>query len=435
MTINKICFDSFRVKTLSGGEDVTIEGFANKAVVDRGNDIIDPKAWKLDNYKKNPILLFAHDPQKPIGKVIDCKSTDEGLMVKARLSRSKDPTVSLVRDLVKEGILNSFSVGFDAKRSEKSSEGANVIKDAELMEISVVSIPMNQDSTFSVTAKDLQSLTLREARVAVLRAKGAENAAKLAEVLAGSDNEAEAIAKTAKNAGLAEDAVKKALATGAVSEELLKAAEGEDMTAPVVDAPKYGEVCTQAVLVPKAMAGTQEEAAAWAEQNGFEAASVVDAGEFWQLDQEAKELFMSQEFSKMDLGEGVTALVGVLKPENAEAEEPEAEDKAEEVSEEKAQEAQQPNATVPIQATPDASMVQENPYLDLAKQTNILLAQVVSELQGVSKKLDGMSALPAPMRDQMEQPQKSQDDEIMKAMQEIATIQSETMRKLKKLGA
>ena len=424
--MKKICFDTFRVKTLSGGEDVMIEGFANKAVIDRGNDLIEPKAWKLDNYKKNPILLFAHDPAKPVGKALDVKATEDGLLIKARLSRSKDPTVSLVRDLVKEGILNSFSVGFDAKHAEKSAEGANVIKDAELMEVSIVSIPMNQDSTFSVTAKDLRSMTLKEARVAVLKAKGDDNAAKVAEIIASGQE----LSAVAEKAGMAEAALIDAMASGAVTAEILKAvAPDESDPQEPVDAPAqaqnpYGEVCIQSVLVPKAMAGTAEEAAAWAEQNGFEAANVIDAGEFWQLDQEAKELFASAEFTAMDLGGGVRAMVGVMKPENSES--AEMEEKAAPVQE---------APTVPVTATPDPSMVQENPYLDLAKQTNVLLAQVVNELQIVSKKLDGMTAMPAPMRDEMASPEEKQADPITEKIMEIARIQSETMSRLRRLGA
>lgn len=418
--MKKICFEQFRVKTLSAGEDVLIEGFANKAVVDRGNDLIEPKAWKLDNYKKNPILLFAHDPGKPIGKAIDVKATEDGLVIKARLSRSKDPSVSLVRDLIKEGILNSFSVGFDAKYSEKSADGFNVIKDAELMEVSVVSIPMNQDSTFSVTAKDLRSLTLKEARVAVLKAKGDDNAARVAEIIASGED----LSAVADKVGLAEDSLLEALGSGAVTPEMVKALEGE-VPAPA-EAPKYGEVCLQAVLVPKASAGTPEEASAWAEQNGFKPGAAVDAGEFWQVDQEAKELFASPELTKMDLGGGVMGLVGVMKPEAEEAGE-------ETEMEEKAGEPNPAAPTVPLTATPDPSMVQENPYLDLAKQTNVLLAQVVSELQVVSKKLDGMTAMPAPMREEMAQPKEV--DPIAAKIMEIARIQSDTMMRLKKLGA
>ena len=434
MTINKICFDSFKVKTLSDGQDVMIEGFANKAVIDRGNDLIDPKAWKLDNYKKNPILLFAHDPQKPIGRAIEVKATEDGLVIKARLSRSKDPSVSLVRDLIKEGILNSFSVGFDAKRSEKSADGANVIKDAELMEVSVVSIPMNQDSTFSVTAKDLQSLTLKEARVKVLQAKGADDSAKLAEMLFSTGDDDATIQRVAKAAGCNEMQVKDAVTSGTVSDEIKKAALEVMAPAEAVpnDQPGMGEVCVQAIMIPKAKAATPEEAANLAEAGGWEAADIIEAGEFWQLTQEAKELFVSPEFSKHDLGEGVVAMVGVLKPENSEAAE------APVVEAQPAEKAALPpeGPTVPLTAQPDPSIQDNNPHLDLAKQTNVLLAQVVGELQILSKKLDGMAALPAPMKEQIAQEQADkQDPNLVKALKEIAVIQGETMQKLKKLGA
>ena len=132
---------------------LTIEGWANKAVVDRGGDIINKDAWKLDNFGKNAMILYNHDRNKPIGKAVAVEPRDEGLYIKARISGSSDPEITKIRDLIREGILNTFSVGFDCKNEEKSADGHNVIKEAELFEVSVVTLPMNQDSTFTVSKK------------------------------------------------------------------------------------------------------------------------------------------------------------------------------------------------------------------------------------------------------------------------------------------
>jgi len=149
----------FEVKKATKGM-IVIEGLANAATVDRMKEIIDPKGWNLDNYKKNPVVLFdhGHDPAfgfMPIGKAIDVRPTDEGLFTKIQISSSKSEKISAVRDLVEEGILKTFSVGFDPKESEKSADNPDVviIKKAELIETSIVPIPMNQDSTFSLLKK------------------------------------------------------------------------------------------------------------------------------------------------------------------------------------------------------------------------------------------------------------------------------------------
>jgi HK97 family phage prohead protease len=143
-----------RFKSSEGTRNgVIIEGWANKAVVDRGGDLIKKEAWNLDNFHKNAMILYNHDRDKPIGKALAVEAKDDGLYIKARISGSSDPEITKIRDLIKEGILNTFSVGFDCKRQEKSADGVTEIKEAELFEVSVVTLPMNQDSTFSVAKK------------------------------------------------------------------------------------------------------------------------------------------------------------------------------------------------------------------------------------------------------------------------------------------
>jgi len=63
-----------------------------------------------------------------------------------------------VAQLVKEGILGAFSVGFRVKDADYLSETDGLkIKDAELFEVSVVSVPCNQAATFSL-AKSFDSI-------------------------------------------------------------------------------------------------------------------------------------------------------------------------------------------------------------------------------------------------------------------------------------
>src|SRR6201995_6135940 len=43
---------------------------ASDETVDRYGDIIRASGWQLDNFRKNPVLLFAHDSrQPPVGQV------------------------------------------------------------------------------------------------------------------------------------------------------------------------------------------------------------------------------------------------------------------------------------------------------------------------------------------------------------------------------
>jgi len=137
---------------------VHICGMASTADFDRAGDTIEAAAWTkggLDNFEKNPIILFNHDYNKPIGRATGLKVTDNGLELKAKISKSAPDHVA---QLVKEGILGAFSVGFRVKDADYLEETDGLkIKDAELFEVSVVSVPCNQAATFSL-AKSFDSM-------------------------------------------------------------------------------------------------------------------------------------------------------------------------------------------------------------------------------------------------------------------------------------
>ena len=136
---------------------VSITGMASTKDFDRAGDSIVPEAWAkggLSNFEKNPIILFNHDYNKPIGRATGLKVTGDGLEMKAKISKSAPDSVA---QLVKEGILGAFSVGFRIKDADYLEETDGLkIKDAELFEVSVVSVPCNQAATFSL-AKSFNS--------------------------------------------------------------------------------------------------------------------------------------------------------------------------------------------------------------------------------------------------------------------------------------
>ena len=137
---------------------VHICGMASTADFDRAGDTISAEAWTkggLNNFEKNPIILFNHDYNKPIGRATGLKVTENGLELKAKISKSAPDHVA---QLVKEGILGAFSVGFRVKDADYLAETDGLkIKDAELFEVSVVSVPCNQAATFSL-AKSFDSI-------------------------------------------------------------------------------------------------------------------------------------------------------------------------------------------------------------------------------------------------------------------------------------
>lgn len=157
--MNKIFNLTSTFKALSSEDgSVMIRGMASTVDVDRAGDVIASEAWGkggLENFLKNPIILFNHDYDRPIGRATKLSVTDKGLEMEAKISKSAPANVC---ELVKEGILGAFSVGFRVKDADyiKETDGLR-IKDAELFEVSVVSVPCNQTATFSL-AKSFDSM-------------------------------------------------------------------------------------------------------------------------------------------------------------------------------------------------------------------------------------------------------------------------------------
>ena len=154
MMKDKVLFiDSTFTKQLpSGGESsdsVYIEGYASTNEVDRANDVVPTGVWEkgIQNYLKNPIILAQHDYDDPIGRMVEYKIDSKGLWIKARISAAAE-----IFNLVKDEVVTAFSVGFRINDAEyNAATELFVVKDLELIEISVVSIPCNQNTLFSLS--------------------------------------------------------------------------------------------------------------------------------------------------------------------------------------------------------------------------------------------------------------------------------------------
>ena len=127
--------------------------------VDRQGETIAIDGWDLANYKKNPILLWSHNPEEPaIGQTETGYKTIDGkkrLTAKPSFHR-KSELSRLISDLVGDGIIKGLSPGFLPK--EYDDEG-NYIKQ-ELLEISFCNIPANPNALSMASAKGYDQKTL-----------------------------------------------------------------------------------------------------------------------------------------------------------------------------------------------------------------------------------------------------------------------------------
>lgn len=114
--------------------------------VDLGGDIVAPGAFKrsLAYHKKAgslPQMFWMHDPSRVPGKWLSMSEDETGLAVKGVLA----PTDlgNEIHTLLKMDAVRGLSIGYVTKEVDFDNEGNRIIKEADLWEVSVVSLPMN----------------------------------------------------------------------------------------------------------------------------------------------------------------------------------------------------------------------------------------------------------------------------------------------------
>jgi len=146
-------------------ESIMIEGYASTNDMDRQGDVVPTSVWEagMENYLKNPVILAYHEHCEPIGRMVEHRIDEKGLWIKARISAAAEDVFNLVKD----GVLTAFSIGFRIVDAEYNSAAELfIVKELELHEISVVSVPANQNTIFSLskafnTAEEFKSFKMQ----------------------------------------------------------------------------------------------------------------------------------------------------------------------------------------------------------------------------------------------------------------------------------
>lgn len=130
----------------------TVDFVISTASVDRMGDTIAVDGWKMDTYRKNPVVLWAHDASMlPIAKASNVRVEDGKLKARAEFMPKEISGMSnAVFEMIKGGFLSATSVGFAPIKyafSEASDRkyGIDFIEQ-ELLEFSVVPIPANAEA-------------------------------------------------------------------------------------------------------------------------------------------------------------------------------------------------------------------------------------------------------------------------------------------------
>jgi len=149
-----------------GSDDERVLRFAGSVESeDRDGDIIEVAGWELDNYKKNPVFLWAHNyRQPPVGKAVNVWVEDKTLFFDIKFATKEEyEFADTIYRLYKGEYLRAVSVGFIPKEWEARYEGegrdrrwlGNTFKRQELLELSAVPVPAHQDALMVARSKGI----------------------------------------------------------------------------------------------------------------------------------------------------------------------------------------------------------------------------------------------------------------------------------------
>ena len=155
------------IKALEADDDSAQGAFEGYASVfnntDLGNDVIKTGAFTKSIRKRTGSikLLWQHQSDKPIGVFDSIKEDEKGLFVKGRLVKFGQGLEAY--ELLKMGALDGMSIGFRINPNKVAYDKRTrkrIIEEVDLMEISLVTFPMNPLAKVqSVKAEDV---TIRE---------------------------------------------------------------------------------------------------------------------------------------------------------------------------------------------------------------------------------------------------------------------------------
>lgn len=127
-----------------------IAGYVSRfGSADRVGDVVRPGAFA--GARVPMPLLWAHDPARPIGRVVRLSEDARGLRMVAEIADAGAGAEALA--LVRAGAATGLSIGYRVRRARARPGGGRELHEVELIECSVVTLPMHEGAR--ITAVDV----------------------------------------------------------------------------------------------------------------------------------------------------------------------------------------------------------------------------------------------------------------------------------------
>ncbi|MCC8397789.1 MAG: phage major capsid protein [Rickettsia endosymbiont of Labidopullus appendiculatus] len=138
---------------------VVISGYASVYnISDQHNDLIAKGAFASADHSCIK-FLWQHDWQQPIGVIKSLTEDDYGLKVEAIINNKIEKGKEAI-ELVRQGAVDSLSVGFNIKLAKYNNLNQRIITEAELIEVSIVTFPANYHAKISHITKQIYNRPL-----------------------------------------------------------------------------------------------------------------------------------------------------------------------------------------------------------------------------------------------------------------------------------
>lgn len=129
-------------------EERTLTAYVSTAARDRMDEVLSSEGVDLKMFKKNPVVLFAHNyRQPPIAKALWIKRDQDGVLSKMQFANTE--FADEIFKLYSDGFMKAFSVGFIPRETEDGDgkkKPRRTYKKWELLEYSAVPVPANPEA-------------------------------------------------------------------------------------------------------------------------------------------------------------------------------------------------------------------------------------------------------------------------------------------------
>lgn len=177
MTIHK----SATIKLLDGKASGPWDILISTDRLDRDRDTINQLGWRINDYMKNPVVMWSHDYHGftpaggvPIGATSKLAVDAQGLIAtfNFRKPANEHDFVNVIRTAWDQEVLRAASVGFNPIERAENEAGGIAFNVQDLLEWSICAIPANADAL----RRSFESALKAAGMDALLKIKSAKDA-------------------------------------------------------------------------------------------------------------------------------------------------------------------------------------------------------------------------------------------------------------------